>query len=100
MPSRAGSPNKNKQALIALLQEKYPGYQPVMDMAEAAIELSKTAREAKSANDPEAASLWRDASAAHDRVAAYVTPKLKAVEVSTDQNNPPRLVIEWAANSE
>jgi len=33
MPSRAGSPNKNKQALIALLQAKYPGYHPVMEMA-------------------------------------------------------------------
>ena len=33
MPSRAGSPNKNKQALIALLQAKYPGYHPVMELA-------------------------------------------------------------------
>lgn len=33
MASRAGVPNKNKQALILLLQAKYPDYHPVMDMA-------------------------------------------------------------------
>jgi len=30
---RKGAPNKNKQALILLLQAKYPDYHPVMDMA-------------------------------------------------------------------
>ena len=33
MGSRAGIPNKNKQALIALLEAKYPGYHPVMELA-------------------------------------------------------------------
>ncbi len=33
MPRDKGIPNKNKQALILLLQAKYPDYHPVMDMA-------------------------------------------------------------------
>ena len=36
MGSRAGIPNKNKQALIALLEAKYPGYHPVMELAKIA----------------------------------------------------------------
>ncbi len=67
MPSRAGSPNKNKQALIALLQAKYPGYHPVMEMAAIG-------------NDPENDLQTRFN--AHKEVAQYVTPKLKAVEHS------------------
>ena len=67
MPSRAGSPNKNKQALIALLQAKYPGYHPVMEMAAIGNDES---------ND------LQTRFNAHKEVAQYVTPKLKAVETS------------------
>ena len=67
MPSRAGIPNKNKQALIALLQAKYPEYHPVVEMA--AIANDKT---------QDIATRF----AAHKEVAQYVTPKLKALEVT------------------
>lgn len=76
MPSREGSPNKNKQALVSLLQKQYPGYQPVLEIAKAAHKLSEMAEQEGTAE------LWRDAGSMHERVAQYVTPKLKAVEVT------------------
>jgi hypothetical protein len=69
VPSRAGSPNKNKQALIALLELKYPGYNPVVEMAKIATDMG---------ND------LSTRFAAHKEVAQYITPKLKAVEVNLD----------------
>ena len=77
MASRAGSPNKSKKALLLMLQERYPGYQPVLEMADAAHNISRLA---KASNDD--SDLWAQASAAHDKVAQYVTPKLKAMEVT------------------
>ena len=71
MPSRAGSPNKNKQALIRLLQEKYPGYRPVLEMA----------RIAHETEDPNLAAQM------HKEVAQYVEPKRKAVEWTDGQGN-------------
>ena len=62
-----GLPNKNKQALIALLQAKYPGYQPVVSMADIA-------------NDESNDLLMRFN--AHKEIAQYIVPKLKAVEHS------------------
>ncbi len=38
MPSRKGSQNKNRQALIILLQDKYPDYNPVVEMAHIAMD--------------------------------------------------------------
>ena len=71
MPSRAGSPNKNKQALIALLQAKYPGYSPVVSMADIANDM-----------DNDLSTRFN----AHKEVAQYVTPKLKALEVTGEMN--------------
>lgn len=65
MARTAGSRNKNKQALIALLQAKYPDYHPVVEMAAIAND---------SNND------LPTRFNAHKEVAQYVTPKLKAVE--------------------
>lgn len=71
-----GTPNKNKQALLEAIQEKYPGYHPVLAMASIA-------------NDE---SLPLDVRfGAHKEVAQYVTPKLKAVEMTAtldDQRKP------------
>ncbi len=69
MPRPAGTPNKNKQALIALLEAKYPGYHPVVEMAAIA-------------NDQENDLQTRFN--AHKEVAQYVTPKLKALEVQAE----------------
>lgn len=66
MPSRAGSPNKNKQALLKILQAKYPDYHPVLELATIAHESEDETIRFN----------------AHKEVAQYVTPKLKAVEHS------------------
>lgn len=75
MPSRAGRPNKNKQALIALLQAKYPGYNPVVEMATVAMEKDK---------DGNFINSLADRFNANKEVAKYVTPQLKAIEHTGD----------------
>jgi len=82
MPSRAGSTNKSKQALIAALRARYgEGFDPVMKMADHATKLSEIANELEDPNDIKMAlDGW-------DKVAVYVTPKLKAVEVSGEVDN-------------
>lgn len=97
MARPAGSQNKNKQSLIMLLQAKYPGYQPVVSMADHAHALDKLVDEAiahnKAAHDDDASELpvlragtivemRNTASDMHNRVAKYVTPQLKSVEVT------------------
>lgn len=77
MPRPAGSPNKSKQALIALLKKQYPGYEPILELAGSALEITRLAKEAKDDAD-----LWMQCAIAHEKVAQYVTPKLKAVEVT------------------
>ena len=67
MSRPAGTPNKNKQALILLLQAKYPNYHPVMEMAAIA-------------NDTENAVELR--ASMHKEIAMYVEPKRKSIEVS------------------
>ena len=64
-----GSQNKPRRALIALLEEQFPGYSPVVEMA-------------RIANDQNNDLPTRFA--AHKEVAQYITPKLKAVEVQLD----------------
>ena len=92
MPSRAGSPNKNKQRLLAKLREEYPGYEPVIEIARAAHKLTAQAMEAEGSEETllklRAAELWKDAGTQHDKVAQYVTPKLKAIEVSGKDGEP------------
>lgn len=82
MGSRAGRPNKQKQALVALLKKQYPGWEPVCDMAEAAQAMMRKARESDELQD------WVTASALCDRVARYITPQLKAIEVSANDGQP------------
>lgn len=62
---KEGSTNKAKAELISLLEEEYPGYDPVLAMAALA-------------NDPEADPIMRFQ--ASKEVAQYVHPKRKAVE--------------------
>ena len=69
MSRPAGLPNKNKQALLKMLELRYPDYHPVIAMAEIA-------------NDKENDLPTRFN--AHKEVAQYVTPKLKAVEHTGD----------------
>lgn len=64
---KKGVPNKRTQDIVDLLEEKFPGYNPIVSMAAIA-------------NDE---TLPRDIRmAAHKEVAQYVAPKRKAIEHS------------------
>ena len=77
MPSRAGSPNKNKAFLLNRLQDMYgDDFHPIMRMAENAALLHEQARNTSDATDLKASiDAW-------DKIAAYTEPKLKASEVN------------------
>ena len=72
-----GSPNKNKAFLLKRLQGMYgEDFHPIMKMAENAVKL-----QAASDQDPEPAN-YKAALDGWEKIAQYVEPKLKAVEVS------------------
>ncbi len=75
MPSRAGSPNKRKNALKALLQKEYPGYNPVLSMARIAHQAEKDGEKQLAAQ-------------MHREVAQYVEPKKRAIEVTGEDGGP------------
>ena len=73
----AGLPNKNKRALMARLKDIYgEEFHPIMRMAENAVKLQDIATRTEEVNDLKAST------EAWDRIAVYVEPKLKAVEVT------------------
>lgn len=106
MPSRKGSPNKNKAFLNSRLKAMYgDDFDVIMMMAEncktvhdIALEAKKDMKEqvASSMGDPtEAADSIRYASdtaktanAELSRLAEYVEPKLKSIEITGDEDNP------------
>ncbi len=67
MASREGSPNKNKQALIKLLEIKYPGYHPITELVDIALDTENEVSIRLHANK---------------EVAQYIVPKLKAIELT------------------
>ena len=67
MGSRLGSPNKNKQLLMHRLRREFPNYHPVVELARIANDLGNSVDVRKDA---------------HKEVAKYVTPQLKAVDVT------------------
>ena len=69
MPRTLGATNKNKRGLLARLQQDFPNYHPIVEMA-------------RLANDPEADQQTRFN--ANKEVAKYVTPQLKAVDLTGD----------------
>lgn len=69
-PGTTGTPTHRRAA--ARLEADFPEYHPLVVMAEGAIELALAAR-----SNPD---LWVEAVTASDKVAAYIIPKLKAVE--------------------
>lgn len=76
MPSRAGSPNRNKAFLLNRLQDMYgDDFHPIMRMAENAATLHEQARETLDSAD------LRLSIDAWDKIAQYTEPKLKATEV-------------------
>lgn len=67
-----------KRALISLLEDRFPGYSPVMEMAGKAHRLSEIA-DAR----PSDSIAQMDAVNAHEKVAKYVTPQLKAIDLTS-----------------
>ena len=84
MARPAGSPNKPTQALRALLDKRFPGWSPVVQMAEIA-------------QDAEQAIEVRLSAA--KEVAKYIYPQLKAVDLADAAGNPAKLVIEWTSSA-
>jgi len=76
MPRPPGSLNQPKRALVKLLEEKFPGYNAVVKMAEMA-------------NDDSNDLGFRFN--AHKEVAQYQEPKRKAMEVTGEGGGPIRL---------
>ena len=66
MPRTKGSLNRPKRALLRILEERYPGWHPVAQLADIA---NNVENDLKTRMD------------AAKEVAQYVTPKLKAIEV-------------------
>ena len=93
MASREGSPNKNKAFLLKRLQDMYGAdFHPIMNMAKNANDFQKAIdmldEDEKIKAIPEANKLW-------EGIAQYVEPKLKAVEISGDQDNPLTVKMGW-----
>lgn len=85
MARPAGVPSRPKRALMALLDEKFPGWHPVVQMAEIA-------------NDQTVG--LQDRFAAAKEVAKYVTPQLKAVDLGNGDGGPAKLLVGWLTSSE
>ena len=96
MPSREGSPNKNKLFLMKRLQDMYgEDFHPIMKMAQNCVTLQKIAYEHKdggvSVGDSgvvDASVAAKNANDAWEKVAQYVEPKLKATEFTGNNGNP------------
>lgn len=75
-----GTPNRERRELLELLQEKYPGYDPVIAMAEIAHTTENETLRFQ----------------AHREVAKYTRPRLKTVNVvlESDAANCP-VIIDW-----
>lgn len=73
MPRPKGSRNRPKRRLLQLLQESYPDYHPVLEMA-------------KTANDDSVDANTRFQ--ANKEVAKYVEPALKATEITGEDGGP------------
>ena len=91
MPSRLGSPNKNKRFLLNRLQDMYgKDFHPIMKMAENAMTLHEIASKTKAMND-----LSRSIDA-WDKIAKYTEPKLKALEIDLSDSftrSPTEIII-------
>jgi len=74
-----GSGNKPLKRLLAdRLSEKYPDFDPVMEMIEGSLHIKSIAESSGELSD------YKAAVESFDRVTKYIQPSLKAIEVQTD----------------
>jgi hypothetical protein len=84
MPSRKGSPNKNKVFLLNRLRDMYgDDFHPIMKMAENAVEMQKLVTDDLDTSQKLAA--LKNTIEAWDKIAQYTEPKLKAIELGHDK---------------
>ena len=69
---------RKQRALIAMLQDRWPDYMPVIEMAAKAHRLSTIADQR-----PSDSIAQMDCVNAHEKVAKYVTPQLKAIDLTS-----------------
>lgn len=88
MPSRQGSPNKPRQALLARLKEMYGDeFDPIMKMAENCMRMEQIAEEiAKESNEGEF-SARKECANSWSKMAEYITPKLRSVDAEINVND-------------
>lgn len=80
MPSRKGSPNKNKTFLLKRLQDMYgDDFHPIIKMADNAVRAQDLV-DTYDGDDEHLFAGLKFAVDAWDKIAAYTEPKLKAVE--------------------
>ena len=88
MPSRLGSPNKNKRFLLNRLQDMYgKEFHPIMKMPENAMTLHELASKTNSMND---LSRFIDA---WGRIARSTEPKLKALDCYPEEDRVVNAVV-------
>ena len=91
MPRPEGSPNRNKSFLLNRLKKMYgDDFHPIMNMAENAVKLQKAADQEPEANN------FKAALEGWEKIAQYVEPKLKAVEVNADVNVSAVDMSQWS----
>jgi len=92
MGREAGIPNKNKGFLLNRLQDMYgDDFHPIMKMAENAVKLQASADQ-----DPESAN-FKAALDGWEKIAQYVEPKLKAVDLNASVDLDGEIHITWQA---
>ncbi len=81
MPRKAGLPNKNKRGLKAQLKQEYgDDFDVIFSMAKNIVRMQELA---DNEGDPEAEfSQRKECVASLEKIAQYIEPKLKAVEVT------------------
>ena len=92
MGREAGIPNKNKSFLLNRLQDMYGDeFHPIMKMAENAVKLQHSADA-----DPESAN-FKAALDGWEKIAQYVEPKLKAIDINASVDLDGEIHITWQA---
>tara|TARA_E500000178_G_scaffold180820_1_gene179543 strand:+ start:398 stop:730 length:333 start_codon:yes stop_codon:yes gene_type:complete len=88
MPSRLGSPNKNKKFLLNRLQDVYgQDFHPIITMAENAVKLHDTASKNDNINDLKRSII------AWDRIAKCTEPKRKVVDYYPKEDRVVNVVV-------
>ena len=84
MAGRKGVPNKNKAYLMKRLQDMFgDDFDPIIRMAEQATRLH-----AQAIDSEEGTRALIDSISAWDKIAQYVQPKLKAIEITGENGEP------------